>query len=87
LIGNGCRSTLKQLRYFDAAVPQRLYSKPAAEMNISHRSITASIDAMEQRSASELFRAYQPRACSRPKAGQYRGPPRVAEFMNRQRVF
>jgi DNA-binding transcriptional LysR family regulator len=80
------RFTLKQLRYFDAAIRNGSIAKAAAEMNISQSSITASIDAMEQTVGTELFRRVPAKGVQPTEAG-HTVAARVAEFMEQARVF
>lgn len=78
--------TLKQLRYFDAAIRSGSIARAAAEMNISQSSITASIDAIEQRLGMELFRRVPAKGVQPTEAGQIVAE-RIAEFLEQARVF
>src|SRR5690554_5100118 len=80
------RFTLKQLRYFDAAMRTGSIARAATEMNISQSSITASIDAIEQTVGTELFRRIPAKGVQPTDAGQTVGT-RIALFLEQARVF
>lgn len=80
------RFTLKQLRYFDAAMRTGSIARAATEMNISQSSITASIDAIEQTVGTELFRRIPAKGVQPTETGQTVGT-RIALFLEQARVF
>lgn len=80
------RFTLKQLRYFDAAVRSGSISRAAAEMHISQSSITASIDAIEQSLGMELFRRVPAKGVQPTEAGHVVAT-RIADFLEQARIF
>lgn len=80
------RFTLKQLRYFDAAVRSGSISRAAAEMHISQSSITASIDAIEQSLGMELFRRVPAKGVQPTEAGHVVAT-RIADFLEQARRF
>ncbi len=67
--------TLKQLRYFDAAVRSGSIARAATEMHISQSSITASIDAIEQSLGMELFRRVPAKGVAADRGRTDRGDP------------
>lgn len=78
--------TLKQLRYFDAALRCGSISKAASEMNISQSSITAAIDMLEQCTGTPLFRRVPAKGILPTETGRIAGL-RIAEFLEQARVF
>ncbi len=80
------RFTLKQLRYFDAAIRNGSIVKAAQEMNISQSSITAAIDAIEQTVGSELFRRVPAKGVQPTLTGQTVAA-RITLFLEQARVF
>ena len=80
------RFTLKQLRFFDAAVRSGSIARAASEMNISQSSITAAIDALEQGLGLELFRRVPAKGVQPTEMGE-RVAARIATFLEQARVF
>lgn len=78
--------TLKQLRYFDAALRTGSIARAAGEMNISQSSITAAIDSIEQHIGAELFRRVPAKGLTPTDTGQQVGQL-VAQFLEQTRVF
>ena len=78
--------TLKQLRYFDAALRTGSIARAAIEMNISQSSITAAIDSMEQHVGAELFRRIPAKGLVPTDTGQRVGRL-VSAFLEQARVF
>lgn len=78
--------TLKQLRYFDAAMRCGSIAKAAIEMNISQSSITVAIDQIEQSVGAELFRRIPARGLIATDLGRQTGA-RVSAFLDQARVF
>lgn len=80
------RFTIKQLRYFDAALRNGSIARAAEEMNISQSSITAAIDLIEQSIGAELFRRVPAKGILPTPTGQQVGT-RVAAFLDQARLF
>lgn len=80
------RFTLKQLRYYDAALRTGSIAKAAVEMNISQSSITAALDLLEQTVGQELFRRVPARGIQPTDTGQRVGQY-IAAFLEHARVF
>ncbi|MGR3621630.1 LysR substrate-binding domain-containing protein [Pseudophaeobacter sp.] len=80
------RFTLKQLKYFDAALRTGSIARAAVEMNISQSSITAAIDIIEQTTQAELLRRLPAKGIIPTKAGLAVGA-RVQEFLEQARIF
>lgn len=80
------RFTLKQLRYFDAALRTGSIARAAVEMNISQSSITAAIDIIEQGARAELFRRMPAKGIVPTDIGINVGE-RIREFLEQARVF
>ncbi|MDK3020672.1 LysR family transcriptional regulator [Pseudodonghicola flavimaris] len=80
------RFTLKQMRYFDAALRNGSIARAAEEMNISQSSITAAIDLIEQSIGVELFRRVPAKGLLATPAGTQVGT-RVASFLEQARLF
>ncbi len=80
------RFTLKQLRYFDAALRTGSIARAAVEMNISQSSITAAIDMIEQTTGTELLRRLPARGIVPTSSGLAVGE-RVQEFLEQSRIF
>lgn len=80
------RFTLKQLRYFDAALRTGSITRAATEMNISQSSITAAIDAIEQTTGSELFRRIPAKGLLVTETGKKVGQT-TAAFLEQARIF
>lgn len=78
--------TLKQLRYYDAALRTGSIVKASAEMNISQSSITAALDAIEQSVGQELFRRVPAKGLQPTDAGRRVGM-RIADFLDQARIF
>lgn len=78
--------TLKQLRYYDAAIRTGSIARAAAEMNISQSSITAAIDTIEQQIGQELFRRVPARGLQSTDTGRAVGA-RIALFLDQARIF
>lgn len=78
--------TLKQLRYFDAALRNGSIARAAAEMNISQSSITAAIDGLEAVVGAPLFRRVPARGLTPTETGRAVGAL-VAEFLDRARLL
>lgn len=78
--------TLKQLRYFDAALRTGSIAKAADEMNISQSSITAAINQMEDLIGLDLFRRIPAKGIVPTDEGRAVGA-RVADFMEQARTF
>ncbi len=83
---DGLRFTLKQLRYYDAALRTGSIAKAAVEMNISQSSITAALDVLEQTVGQELFRRVPARGIQPTDTGQSVGQY-IAAFLEHARVF
>lgn len=80
------RFTLKQLRYFDAALRNGSIARAAEDMNISQSSITAAIDVIEQCIGTDLFRRIPAKGLVPTPAGTQVGA-RVAAFLDQTRLF
>ncbi|MCM2563312.1 LysR family transcriptional regulator [Lutimaribacter sp. EGI FJ00015] len=80
------RFTLKQLRYYDAALRTGSIAKAAIEMNISQSSITAALDLIEETVGQELFRRVPAKGIQPTDMGQEVGS-RIAAFLKQARVF
>lgn len=80
------RFTLKQLRYYDAALRTGSIAKAAAAMNISQSSITAALDILEETVGQELFRRVPAKGIQPTETGQSVGQ-RIADFLEHARVF
>jgi len=80
------RFTLKQLRYFDAALRYGSIARASEEMNISQSSITAAIDLIEQSIGAELFRRIPAKGLLPTPAGTQVGV-RVTAFLEQARIF
>jgi DNA-binding transcriptional LysR family regulator len=80
------RFTLKQLRYFDAALRVGSIARAADEMNISQSSITAAIDLIEQSIGTDLFRRIPAKGIVPTRTGTAVGE-RIAAFLEQARVF
>jgi DNA-binding transcriptional LysR family regulator len=78
--------TLKQLRYFNAALRGGSIAAAAAEMNISQSSITAAIDQLETAIGTELFRRVPAKGLVATESGREVGA-RVARFLEQTRIF
>jgi DNA-binding transcriptional LysR family regulator len=78
--------TLKQLRYFDAALRFGSIARAAEELNISQSSITAAIDQIEQTVGAELFRRIPAKGLVSTRIGEQVGE-RIAEFLSQARNF
>ncbi len=78
--------TLKQLRYFDAALRCGSIAKAAQEMNISQSSITAAIDVIESSIDTDLFRRVPAKGIVPTQTGKQVGE-RVATFLEQARIF
>lgn len=78
--------TLKQLRYFHAALRTGSIAGAASEMHISQSSITAALDSIEQSVGQELFRRVPAKGLQPTDAGLRVGA-RVAEFLEQARIF
>lgn len=78
--------TLKQLRYFDAALRSGSIVRAAKEMSISQSSITAAIDAIEHTTGTALFRRIPAKGIVPTEAGKQVGVL-VAKFLEQARVF
>ena len=78
--------TLKQLRYFDAALRSGSIARAAAEMNISQSSITAAIDLIKQTLDVDLFRRIPAKGIVATQLGQDIGS-RVSGFLEQARLF
>jgi DNA-binding transcriptional LysR family regulator len=78
--------TLKQLRYFDAALRTGSIAAAATEMHISQSSITAAIDAVEQSVGGELFRRVPAKGLTATESGRLVGA-RIAQFLEQSRIF
>ena len=78
--------TLKQLRYFDAALRCGSIARAAEEMNISQSSITAAIDSIEQTSGADLFRRIPAKGIVPTETGRQIGE-RIAQFLEQERMF
>ncbi|WP_171173047.1 LysR substrate-binding domain-containing protein [Ruegeria sp. HKCCD8929] len=78
--------TLKQLRYFDAALRSGSIARAATEMNISQSSITAAIDQIEQTIGAELFRRIPAKGLIATELGRAAGK-HIAAFLDQSRVF
>jgi DNA-binding transcriptional LysR family regulator len=80
------RFTIKQMRYFDAALRNGSIARAAEEMNISQSSITAAIDLIEQTIGVELFRRVPAKGILPTPTGAQVGQ-RVASFLEQARLF
>ncbi|MDE4132510.1 LysR substrate-binding domain-containing protein [Phaeobacter sp. QD34_3] len=80
------RFTLKQLRYFDAALRTGSIARAAVEMNISQSSITAAIDMIEQTTGAELLRRLPARGIVPTSSGLAVGE-RIQAFLEQSRIF
>jgi DNA-binding transcriptional LysR family regulator len=80
------RFTLKQLRYFDAALRTGSIARAAVEMNISQSSITAAIDIIEQTVEAELLRRLPAKGIVPTTTGRAVGG-RVQAFLEQARIF
>lgn len=80
------RFTIKQMRYFDAALRNGSIARAAEEMNISQSSITAAIDLIEQTIGAELFRRVPAKGILATPTGLEVGE-RVAVFLEQARLF
>ena len=80
------RFTLKQLRYFDAALRGGSIAAASARMNISQSSITAAIDQIEKTIGAELFRRIPAKGLVPTERGVEIGE-RVARFLEQARLF
>lgn len=78
--------TLKQLRYFDAALRTGSIAKAAAEMNISQSSITSALDVLEQTVGQELFRRVPAKGLQPSETGVAVGE-RISSFLEQARLF
>jgi len=78
--------TLKQLRYFDAALRCGSIVRAAKEMSISQSSITAAIDMIEHTTGTPLFRRIPAKGIVPTEIGEQVGVL-VAKFLERARVF
>lgn len=78
--------TLKQLRYFDAALRSGSIVRASKEMSISQSSITAAIDAIEHAAGTALFRRIPAKGIVPTETGKQVGVL-VAKFLERARVF
>lgn len=78
--------TLKQLRYYDAAIRSGSIARASAEMNISQSSITAALDILEQTVGQELFRRVPAKGIQPTEAGKLVGQ-RIDAFLEHARVF
>lgn len=78
--------TLKQLRYFDAALRSGSIVRAAKEMSISQSSITAAIDTIEHTTGATLFRRIPAKGIMPTETGKQVGVL-VAKFLERARVF
>lgn len=78
--------TLKQLRYFDAALRFGSIARAAEDLNISQSSITAAIDQIERTIGAELFRRIPAKGVVATRIGEQVGE-RVAEFLGQARNF
>lgn len=85
-MGKSLQFTLKQLRYFDAAMRCGSIAKAASEMNISQSSITVAIDQIEQAVGAELFRRIPARGLIATGLGRETGD-RISAFMDQVRIF
>lgn len=80
------RFTIKQLRYFDAALRTGSIARAAQEMSISQSSITAAIDMIESSLGGSLFRRVPAKGLITTETGRDVGV-RVAEFLDQCRIF
>jgi len=78
--------TLKQLRYFHAAMRSGSIVKAAEDMSISQSSITAAIDGMEQALEAQLFRRVPAKGIVPTPTGKQVGQ-RVSNFLEQARIF
>lgn len=78
--------TLKQLRYYDAALRTGSIARAAAEMKISQSSITAALDAIEQGVGQQLFNRVPAKGLQPTEAGLSVGE-RITGFLEQARVF
>ncbi len=69
--------TLKQLRYFDAALRFGSIARAAEDLNISQSSITAAIDQIERTIGAELFRRIPAKGVVATRIGEQVGERRV----------
>lgn len=84
--GNRMKYSLKQLRYFDAALRRGSIARAAEDMNISQSSITAAIDLIENSIGTDLFRRIPAKGIVPTQAGAQVGV-RVASFLEQARLF
>lgn len=80
------RFTLKQLRYFDAALQTGSIAAAAEKMNISQSSITAALDQIEGSIGVELFRRIPAKGLVATEVGKSAGE-RIAQFLETARIF
>ena len=78
--------TLKQLRYFDAAIRTGSIVKAAREMRISQSSVTAAIDQIEQSVGCALFHRIPAKGIQPTEEGEKVGA-RVAAYLEQTRLF
>lgn len=80
------RFTLKQLRYFDAAMRTGSFVRAADDMSISVSSITAAIDFIEQTTGAELLRRMPAKGVIATDKGRQVGQ-RIQVFLEQARVL
>ena len=78
--------TLKQMRYFNAALRTGSIARASEDMNISQSSITAAIDLMEQTLGGALFRRIPAKGIVATQLGNDVGGL-VAAFLEQARMF
>jgi len=78
--------TLKQLRYFEAALRNGSIATAAVEMNISRSSITAAIDLIEKSVNADLFRRVPAKGIVPTEIGLAVGE-RVTAFLEQEKLF
>lgn len=78
--------TIKQLRYFDAALRHGSIARAAEEMSISQSSITAAIDVMEATIGNKLFRRIPAKGIVPTDTGRDVGE-KIALFLEQCRMF
>lgn len=78
--------TLKQLRYFDAALRLGSIARASEDMNISQSSVTAALDLIEQSIGQELFRRIPAKGIIATQAGIDVGN-RISAFLEQARLF
>jgi len=78
--------TLKQLRYFEAALRNGSIATAAEEMNISKSSITAAIDLIEKSVNTDLFRRVPAKGIIPTEIGLAVGE-RVTAFLEQEKLF